>query len=224
MKDNKKTFILAICITALFSILITLFVLYGLQWLPKGTVFSFDTLGVFLGVAGSFGAIITIWFTTRKQLDEQKQMQKQNVKISFEQNEIQKLNLKVSEEQKEIQKWNVKLTLFDRRLEIYTAINKFIALIITNNSCTYEGVTQLNRDCRDAKWFFEEDITEYITFMGEKGRRLAFLNEIENVGTKDRSKVLDEQESLMDWFTQQMEDIVNIFDRYLNVNNIGNNQ
>lgn len=105
MKYNKTNFITAICVTFLISAAIILGFLFGLQRMPKGTLFSFDTLGVFLGAVGSVGAIFAIWFTTRKQVNEQNKIQKQNVRIQ----------------------------LFEKRYEVYKETEKYFIELMKND-------------------------------------------------------------------------------------------
>lgn len=83
MKYNRRTFVWSNCITIILTTAVVLGWIYGLKWMPKGSQFSFDTLGVFLGAIGSVGAIFAIWVTTRKQVIEQNKIQKQNVRIQL---------------------------------------------------------------------------------------------------------------------------------------------
>ncbi len=66
-----KKQIITIALTALLTIIIVLGVLYGFQVLPEGRAFDFGTLGVYLGAIGSVGAIFIVWWTTKKQIENQ---------------------------------------------------------------------------------------------------------------------------------------------------------
>lgn len=117
-----------------------------------------------------------------------------------------------------------RIALFEKRLHVYTRIKEFVALVISNNSCSYEDVTNFIRDCRDANWLFNNDITDYIKVISDKGRRLAYLNKVEDSATKDRNNIIDEEFIIMDWFTEQFSIIGQFFDKYLNINEIGLNK
>lgn len=220
MKYSKKTLVILICITAILSVLITLAVLHGLQWLPTGSQFSFDTLGVFLGAIGSVGAIFAIWLTTRKQLNEQKEMQKQNVQISIEQNELQKQIAEISKEQKDIQKQSIKLMLYEKRSEVYSRIKSFISFVMLTPSLSYQEITEFYHECREAVLLFDNDICEYIDLMWKQAKKLAHLAEKEKAGVLEKSDV-NERLELLKWFSDQYKDLICLFDAYINVKKIG---
>lgn len=134
MKYSKKVLLISICITAIICIITTLAVLYGLQWLPKSSQFSFDTVGVFIGAFGSVGAIFIVWFTTRKQLTEQKQIQKQNVQQAF----------------------------FDKRYSVYIQLLEVINNMISlKEDDIFRGFEVLG-EIRDKIYFlFDESIHDY---------------------------------------------------------------
>lgn len=231
MENNKKTFTITICLTAFLTIIVVLGVLYGLQLLPKGAQFSFDTLGVFLGAFGSVGAIFAIWLTTRKQLNEQKEMQKQNVQISIEQNSLQKQTLIISEEQKEIQKQSVKLVLLDRRMEIYSKVREFIATTIAifglynGQETKYKDqIIEFSYSVREAELFFDRDIYEFIETLLENARLLDKLAQRESEIKDNGPEMQEALQSIVDkhqWFYEQRFKAIEVFDKYINVNNLG---
>lgn len=223
MKYSKKVLLISICITVIVSVLITLAVIFGLQWMPKGSHFSFDTLAVFIGSIGSIGAFIVIG----KQLFEQKKMQEQNVLISIEQNELQKQIVKISEEQKEIQRQAIKLDLFDKRFEIYSEIKQFINSTISDGACKNENLGVFLIKTRDADFLFEQVICDYIRKLYCKGSRLNLIKKKYESALRENdpiNKLIDEEEELLTWFQEQFITTKQLFDRYINVNKLGLSQ
>ncbi len=193
MKYNRKNFLIAISVTVLSTLIIILGIFYGLQWMPKGSQFSFDTLGVFLGAVGSVGAIVAIWYTTRKQVNEQNKIQKQNVRIQ----------------------------LFEKRYEVYTKVVGFINSAISDNSFSLKNVNLFHDVNRQAVMIFENDITEYIENLRVNGNNLAFLNQNDLPGSIAEMKHFDEKQALLTWFTEQQKVVVGVFKKYLDVNKLG---
>lgn len=193
MKPNKRTFLIVTCITFFIAVAITLGILYGLQWMPKGSSFSLDTLAVFLGAGGSVGAIFIILHTTQKQIKEQQEMQKQNVKLN----------------------------LYDKRYQIYTKVVDFINGAVSCSSFSITDVNDFHEVNREAYMLFQSNITDYLEKLRVKGNRLALFVQNDVPGSLGEIKHFDERQELLKWFTEQQAAVVEIFDRYINVNKLG---
>lgn len=166
MKYNKKTFTIAICITVMLTTIIVLGILYGLQWLPKGTSFSLDTMGVFLGAIGSVGAIIIIWLSTKKQLAAQMEIQKQNIKLG----------------------------LFEKRIKIYTHIKDLLNNILNESfkkqkdpTWLNEAIIEYSQDLEQAQWLFDDDI--FIFYQGIIDK-INILNEASDKDNAENRKII----------------------------------
>lgn len=82
------------------------------NWWPLGGVFDFPTLGVYIGSVGTVGALFIIWFTNRKQVNTQIDIQKQNQKTH---------------------KQNVGIQLFEVRKNVLSDFQKSVAIMRDNN-------------------------------------------------------------------------------------------
>ena len=75
------------------------------------------------------------------------------------------------------------------------------------------------RDSKEKEFLFKEDLQEYLEKLYKKGVNLMALGKKIEVESDDdkRSKLIDEQTELLEWFSKQLEISKKLFGEYLRI-------
>lgn len=125
------------------------------------------------------------------------------------------------------QQWNtrrdsLRLDLFDKRYTVYEGVKSFIEEVIREGHPTKEDIFDLKRKTHDVDFLFGEDIRNRVDEIVEKGARLKTLNEYlavtpDNPEDKDREELIEEEEELLNWFTNEYTRTREKFAQYLKI-------
>lgn len=113
----------------------------------------------------------------------------------------------------------LKLDLFDKRYAVFEKITGFIASPIINDNLKSKDIVNYLRDINSAKFLFEDnkDVINYLDMLREKATELIILkqNESEALGKGDPDGNQQKQTDLILWFEAQLNEIDDIFKKYL---------
>lgn len=125
------------------------------------------------------------------------------------------------------QQWNtrrdsLRLDLFDKRYTVYEGVKGFIEEVIREGHPTKDDIFDLKRKTHDVDFLFGEDIRNRVDEIVEKGARLKTLNEYlavtpDNPEDKDREALIEEEEELLNWFTNEYTRTREEFAKYLKI-------
>lgn len=130
-------------------------------------------------------------------------------------------NRKMHKQNSLIQKQSLKLALLERRLDVFTTVRRFISKVMGDSTCENEDLQQFLRNSREVELFFDDDVINYVKELYRKGLEIHRIVKLLEGNRKDRDKLLEEEEAVMDWFLEQLERSTIIFDKYINVKKLG---
>lgn len=124
--------------------------------------------------------------------------------------------------QHHIDKYRLKNELYDRRAEVYTALDLFLIDFIREGHTTFERTHQFYNQISKSKFLFDKDIQNYLMKIYRKAIKcyeLQIKMYPENgsqglpVG-EERSKVAQEQCDIIKWISKQSNDSIEVFREY----------
>lgn len=120
-----------------------------------------------------------------------------------------------------LEKTRIKMEAYDRRLNIYNAIKKYIAEIQTYGTTTDAKSVAFLQETREALFLFKNKIiSEHINMLYKKGVDLEYLEtQLRDSGDylnqAQRGKIAHQAKELKQWFGDQHKVIEELFDEYL---------
>jgi len=112
----------------------------------------------------------------------------------------------------------LKLELFNKRYEIFTNIKKFIANILSSGLVAQGADIQFLKDTKSVAFLFDDNIANLTNEMYKMANKLHALEKTQKVGIGEKlEKNLDKQDEIKDWFLQQLNNIDNVFKKYLKI-------
>lgn len=118
-----------------------------------------------------------------------------------------------------LEKSRWRLDLYDKRYPVFLATMQYLSFIAKEDTVTQEELLKFLRNSKDMDFLFANDLKEYLRKLYKKGVRVRYLRkklEHEPVGEK-RTKLVDEQSDLVEWFTKQFEVSKALFGKYLRI-------
>ena len=115
------------------------------------------------------------------------------------------------------QKWR----LFDRRLQVYVEVDKFITTMINQPEMDLQYYLRFRSSVSEADFIFEEEIQSYIDEIYKRGLDLR-KNLLQNSGQErpkdyDNVNVTNNIQEETIWFSEQLKPAKEKFNTYLNV-------
>lgn len=101
----------------------------------------------------------------------------------------------------------LKLDLFDRRLQVYTAVRDYIAGVLVSGRTSNEAELAYTTSTRGPRWLFDEDIVEYLDkVLWHKICELGCIqSELQGAPAgKERSDNIRKQAELKKWLNEQL--------------------
>jgi len=119
-------------------------------------------------------------------------------------------------------KLKVRYELYERRLAVFNAAMKLIAIVIQAGNPEQTQLLDFRAETNESYFLFGRDIYEYLDEMHKKARQLRSiklkLDRLEKshaVDEKERSQLIDEDSKVFEWFTNQFEVSRQKFSKYL---------
>jgi hypothetical protein len=100
----------------------------------------------------------------------------------------------------------LKLDLFDRRLAIYEAVQRYLGGVMVSGKTSNEAEFIMLRETRGAKWLLNADIDHYLSkTLWERATKLNCLqSELEGLGVgAERSTNVTESRDIKEWMRKQ---------------------
>ncbi|MEW6143605.1 MAG: hypothetical protein AB1598_01160 [Thermodesulfobacteriota bacterium] len=116
----------------------------------------------------------------------------------------------------------LRFELYDKRFEIYLSIKTFISYIVSKADVDIDRAFQFLRETREAEFLFDKEILEYTDEMYKKALKIhAIVASYESLPTGDRrTELVNEQLSLVTWFSSQVEIASKKFSKYLSLKDL----
>lgn len=116
-----------------------------------------------------------------------------------------------------LQKNRWKLDLFDKRYPIYEVTKKYLTKIAQEAKISHNDLFEFLRNTKDSNFLFGNDVNDFLRLIYKKGVELAHINRIVETSKDEgqRSKAIDDEYSLLNWFSEQFDEANKIFGRYL---------
>lgn len=118
-----------------------------------------------------------------------------------------------------LEKRRFRMDLYDKRYPVYSATMQFLSSIAQDATVSQEELFKFLRNSKDKDLLFGNDVQEYLEKLYKKGVRLNYLKkklEHEPVGEK-RTKLVEEESDLVEWFISQFEESKTLFGVYLKI-------
>jgi len=118
-----------------------------------------------------------------------------------------------------LEKRRFRMDLYDKRYPVYSATMQFLSSIAQDATVSQEELFKFLRNSKDKDLLFGNDVQEYLEKLYKKGVRLNYLKkklEHEPVGEK-RTKLVEEESDLVEWFINQFEESKTLFGVYLKI-------
>lgn len=110
----------------------------------------------------------------------------------------------------------LKLDLFDRRYAVFEKIGEFIGSILTSGKVQQGKEFQFLADTRAAGLLFGEDISQFVSEIYRKAVHLHALDaELEGSAGDARTKNIQAQREIKDWYEMVLEGLQARFAEYL---------
>lgn len=110
-----------------------------------------------------------------------------------------------------------RLNLYDKRYPVFLTTMQYLSYIGQNANLTQEELFKFLRNSKDKEFLFGSDVQDHLEELYKKGIELYTRNivlEKEPVGDK-RNELVDKQEKLLEWFSQQFDATKKLFGEYL---------
>ena len=119
-----------------------------------------------------------------------------------------------------------RLDLYDRRWEVYTAAERFVAQVLERLAPELEHLADLHRSTVHARFLFGSDINAYLRELLSHAVELRKWNQLyERHLTHQQVENLGEVKKSMDdesrWFLEQQTTLPRRFMRYMDLSNVG---
>ena len=119
-----------------------------------------------------------------------------------------------------------RLELYDRRWEVYTAAERFVAQVLENFAPERDHFAELHRSTVHARFLFGSDINDYLKELISHAVALRKWNRLYTQHNRSRQlKNIDEVREGMDdesrWFVGQQATLPDRFMRYMDLSNVG---
>ena len=125
----------------------------------------------------------------------------------------------IAYQQAQTAKRKLKLDTFDKRYAIFIAVMDFLSLVVGNINVTNEQLFKLIQETKSSYFLFGEDIYTYIDDVYKKAIRLRLANQILNgrreISEEERTRLVNQDQELLEWFMQQAEEARQKFSKYL---------
>ena len=127
--------------------------------------------------------------------------------------------------QHQTEKNRLKSELFDRRKEVYSALESFFHDFMTEGPASYIRSSQLIREISISVFLFDKDVQEYLNRLYAKSHRSFILQKLlfnENGDKRegfrgDWQEGLNEQNEIIKWIMDQSEKAVTLFRPYFEI-------
>ncbi len=128
-------------------------------------------------------------------------------------------------ENKKNTKFQKKLALYDKRVKVWSSVNKYIAHIFGRPmDFTHEKVVDFLRNIDESKFLFDDELLSYLEELKNKGldyiscnEQLDAISEIENDREVKRTKLIDCKYTIINWFQGQYSESERLFSKYLDL-------
>ena len=118
----------------------------------------------------------------------------------------------------------LKLEAYPKRLDVYDAMQKFVAGVIQKGDTNNDDLITMLCETKHAVFLFhkKDHIVEYIDEFYQKGLKLEYNRKMVdnfpfNRDEKERIQLIEENSKLFKWFTKQHKEIQYRFQKYLSI-------
>lgn len=128
------------------------------------------------------------------------------------QSDIARTQAKISRQQAEVSSIRLQHDLYDRRYEIFTiAWDLLVREIIPSAQCSDEAFYRFVRGTAHAVFLVNEEVRQHLETLQKEAlhlQRLRLRFNQTQPHTPERTKVVSEQQQLMDWFEAQLDVLI----------------
>ncbi len=114
-------------------------------------------------------------------------------------------------EQWRINKNKLRLDLYERRLNVYRSTINFIGTAVRDSNIEIEKIIEFRTATSEAEFLFDKEVREKLDIIYDNAIKLRYRSIKEN-----------DESALLFWFSNQYDEVTNIFRRYLSFKKIKN--
>jgi len=111
-----------------------------------------------------------------------------------------------------------RLDLYDKRYPVYLGTMEYLSVIMRDASVTMEELMKFLRNSKDKEFLFGKDVKDYLEELYKKGvdlKRYESLLKNDRLDEEKRTKLVDEEADLLEWFRKQFDVSKTLFGKYL---------
>ena len=119
-----------------------------------------------------------------------------------------------------------RLDLYDRRWEVYTAVERFVSQVLERLAPELEHIAELHRSTVHARFLFGSDINDYLGDLISHAVELRTWNHLYEQHRTDRpverfDEIVKGRSNETRWFSKQQGALTDKFMRYMDLSNVG---
>jgi len=110
-----------------------------------------------------------------------------------------------------------RLDLFEKRFSVFAATRKLLSIVLRETKAEYKDLFEFRASVAEAAFLFDADITNYLDEIDKQFVRLHVTHERlkGNIGAEERNKIMDENDQVLQWLTDQLTELEKRFSPYL---------
>ncbi|MBK8202614.1 MAG: hypothetical protein IPK68_09970 [Bdellovibrionales bacterium] len=125
--------------------------------------------------------------------------------------------------QMKITQAEVRLSLYDRRLQVFENVKKFLSFIARDAALETKTLLELKHETNQAIFLFDKEVSDYIDQLYKKGLDFRGTNlKLNGEGRlpvgQERNKVVQENSDILKWFLNQFDVSRDLFKKYMSFN------
>ena len=119
-----------------------------------------------------------------------------------------------------LNRYRVRLDLFNRRLKVFECVDSFLKSVISSASCDFSDIRKLRQGTAEARFLFGKEIPRYIDALVGHGSDLDTWNQKYAHPEYDHDKVVEGRSRERRWLTEQIDEAVTKFKKYLDMSRL----
>lgn len=122
--------------------------------------------------------------------------------------------------EKKVSQIQLKSNLYEKRHYIYKSIMQFLSEVLTSGEVTQPSLIKFLQNTSESDFLFEKEISEHIDLIYKKSTLLKAkmkICEIRPYDEKSKNKLLDDEQEIKNWLTNQLKETKKLFSGYLKI-------
>jgi hypothetical protein len=109
--------------------------------------------------------------------------------------------------------------LYNRRYAVYASVKAFLVQVTQNARAESDWIAKYGIEVGDAVFLLNQELVDYLEEIRKKGIRLRFILSVVNLPeyVEARTKLIDEEAEIMNWFPSQFEILRDKFKPFLSL-------